>query len=208
MPSHQIPAVGDRVGVPWGLDVLEGLVLRIYETGTGARAVVLVHVPGADDEPESRTVTLPTVDLLPIGEGHELEAPGSWVDEYQFEKAVGEALNRVVLRLAESAEVETEPRLGGQRADAIVKIGDHLVVVEAKRVAQTPAAFDQLASFLRQVRADNPDAFVGGLLVLQSGPRGQVARELAGQGLAIVNWNTPRDDQKLTAALTRLLEAA
>jgi hypothetical protein len=208
MSSHQTPTVGDRVGVPWGLDVLEGVVLRTYETGAGTRAVVLVDVPGADDEPDSRTVTLPTTDLLPIGEGQELEAPGSWVDEYQFEKEVEEALSRAVRRLAKPAEVETELRLGGQQPDAIVRFGDHLVVVEVKKAAQTPAAVNQLALFLHQVRANNPDAFVGGLLVLQSGPHAQVAKELADLGLATVNWNTPRDDQKLTAALTRLLEAA
>jgi hypothetical protein len=208
MPSRQTPNVGDRVGVPWGLDVLEGVILRTYEIGTGTRAVVLVDVPGADDEPEARTVTLPTTDLLQIGEGHELEAPGSWVDEYQFEKAVEEALSRAVQRLAEPAEVETEPWLGGQRPDAIVKFGDHLVVVEVKKAAQTSAAVNQLASFLHQVRANNPDAVVGGLLVLQSGPHAQVASELAALGLTTVNWNTPRDDQKLTAALSRLMEAA
>jgi hypothetical protein len=208
MASHQTPTVGDRIGVPWGLDVLEGVVLRTYETGAGTRAVVLVDVPGADDEPESRTVTLPATDLLPIGEGHELEPPGSWVDEYQFEKAVEEALNRVVRGLARPAEVETEPRVGGQRPDALVRLGDHLVVVEIKKAAQTSAVVNQLASFLQQVRAYNPDALVGGLLVLQSKPRTQVARELADLGLTAVNWNAPRDDRKLTAALTRLLEPA
>lgn len=208
MSSHQTPTVGDRVGVPWGLDVLEGQVLRTYETGVGSRAVVMVNVPGADDEPESRTITLPTTDLLPIGEGQELEAPGSWLDDYQFEKEVEEALSRAVRRLAKPAEVETELRLDGQRPDAIVRLGNHLVVVEVKKVAQTSAAVNQLTSFLRQVRADNPDAFVGALLVLQSGPRAQVARELADLGLTTVSCSTPRDDRKLTAALIRLLEAA
>lgn len=130
------------------------------------------------------------------------------MDEYQFEKAVEEALNRAIQRLAKPAEVETEPRLGDQRPDAIVRAGDHLVVVEVKKAAQTSAAVNQLASFLHQVRTHNPDTFVGGLLILQSGPHAQVARELADLGLATVNWSTPRDDQKLTAALTRLLEAA
>lgn len=208
MSSEHTPTVGDRVGVPWGLDVLEGQVLRTYDTGAGTRAVVLVDVPGADDAPDSRTVTLPTTDLLPIGEGEELEAPGSWVDEYQFEKEVEEALTRAVRHLATPAEVETEPRLGGQRPDAIVRLGNHVVVVEVKKVAQTSAAVNQLASLLHQVRANNPEVLVGALLVLQSVPRAQVARELADLGLATVNWNTPRDDQKLTAALTRLLEAA
>jgi len=208
MSSQQTPTVGDRVGVPWGLDVLEGVVLRTYETGSGSRAVVSVDVPGANDEAESRTVTLRTTDLLPIGEGDKLEAPGSWVNEYQFAKAVQEALARAVRRLPERADVETEPRLGGQRPDAIVKLGDHLVVVEVKTTARTSAAVNQLASYLRQVRNHNPDASVGGMLVLQSEPQAHVARELRDLGMTAVSWNTPRDDSKLAAALTRLLEAA
>ena len=208
MSPQQTPNVGDRVGVPWGLDVLEGVVRRTYETASGTHAVVSVDVPGADDEPQSRTVTLPTSDLLPVDEGHQLEAPGSWVHEYQFAKAVQEALTRTASRLAASVEVETEPRLGGQRPDAIVKLGDHLIVVEVKRTARTSTAVNQLASYLLQVRERNPDASVGGMLVLQSMPRAQIAQELRDRGLAAVDWKTPRDDSKLAEALTRLLEAA
>lgn len=206
MSSEQTPAVGDRVGVPWGLDVLEGVILRTYQTGSGTRAVVSVDVPGADDEP--RTVTLRTTDLLSIGEGHELAAPGSWVNEYQFAQAVQAALARTISRLANHAEIETEPQLGRRRPDAIVRFGDHFVVVEVKATANTVAAARQLTSYLHEVRRRNPEASVGGMLVLQSEPEAQDLQELQAQGLAAVNWSTPRDDARLAAELSRLLEAA
>jgi hypothetical protein len=206
MSAEQSPVAGDRVGVPWGLDVLEGVVLRTYRTGSSVRAVVSVDVPGTDDEP--RTVTLRATDLVPIDEGHELTAPGSWVNEYQFSKAVQAALARAVSRFTDRAEVENEPRLGGRRADAIVRFGDHLVVVEVKTTADVTAAIGQLAEYLEETRSRNPGTSVGGMLVIQSEPTAQTIEDLQSQGLAAVSWSTPRDDPKLTAELTRLLEAA
>jgi len=206
MSPSQNPTVGDRVGVPWGLDVLEGVILRTYETATGTRAVVSVDVPGADDEPNSRTVTLPVADLLPVGEGHGLDAPGSWVNEYQFSKAVQTALTRVVRRLAKRAEIDIEPRLGRLRPDAIVRLGDHLVVVEAKRTTRLPAALNQLAAYIHEVRENNPHASVEGLLVLQSEREAQIPFELLNVDWTAVNWNTPSDDPALSRELARLLE--
>jgi hypothetical protein len=208
MPGQQHPVVGDRVGVPWGLDVLEGLVLRTYETGAGPRAVVSVDVPGTNEDPQSRTITLPIKDLLPVEAGHAFQPPGSWVNEYQFAKAVQEALARAVDRLPQRAEVATEPRVGDRRPDAIVRLGDHLVVVEVKATVSTSLAVEQLDSYLREVRNRYPGASVGGMLVFQSGPTATTTRELHDLGMAAVSWNTPRDDQRLTEALTDLLEAA
>ena len=207
MPQ-QTPTVGDRVGVPWGLDVLEGVIVRTYQSPSGTRAVVSVDVPGADNEPESRRVTLPVVDLRPIGEGDELEAPGSWVNEYQFSKALHLALARAVHRLAESGdvEVETEPRLGHQRLDALVRLGDHLVVIEAKTTAHSSAAVNQLKSYVDGVRNLNPDASVGGMLVLQADPPNHILRESSRAGLAVVTWSNSRDDPKLVAALASTLK--
>lgn len=207
MSSQQTPAVGDKVGVPWGLDVLEGQVLRTYETGTGIRVVVSVDVPGADDESQSRTITLRITDLLPVGEGHELEPPGSWVNEYQFSKAVQAALERAVSRLSEGAEVENEPSLGGQRPDAIIRLGDHLIVVETKATSRTSVAIEQLSAYLREVRNRNPDALVAGMLVLQSKPEDSASRTLRDLGVTTVNWKTPRDDSRLAAAVNNLLAA-
>lgn len=206
MTTPPTPTAGDRVGVPWGLDVLEGVVIRTYRTGNETRAVVSVDVPGTDEEPQ--VVTLRTADLLPVGEGHELAPPGSWVSDYQFTKEVQAALARAVKRIGRQAEVETEPRLGGRRADAIVRYRDHLLVIEVKTSANVANAVSQLTSFLGEVRDRNPDASVRGVLVLRSEPEDQAIRELASQGATAVSWNTPRDDSKLASELTRLLRAA
>jgi DNA-directed RNA polymerase specialized sigma24 family protein len=40
----------------------------------------------------------------------------------------------------------------------------------------------------------------------ESAPGTQAVRELQSQGVAAVNWSTARDDSKLAAELTRLLE--
>jgi hypothetical protein len=168
--------------------------------------VVSVDVPGADDEPQ--TVTLRVADLLPVGEGHELAAPGSWVNEYQFAKEVQAALGRAISRFADRAEVETESRLGGRHAGAIVRFGDHLVVVEVKTNIDATVAINQLIAYLDEARSRNPGASVGGMLVIQSESEAKALENLGAQGLAAVNWSTPRDDPKLAAELTRLLEAA
>lgn len=45
---RELPAPGDRVQVPFGLHVLDGVVRRVAETGLGVRITVDVQVDGAD----------------------------------------------------------------------------------------------------------------------------------------------------------------
>jgi hypothetical protein len=61
MSSEQTPRVGEHVGVPSGLDTLEGVVVRTYKTPSGTRAVVSLDVPGADDPSHARLIC-----VLPI----------------------------------------------------------------------------------------------------------------------------------------------
>lgn len=68
MPFQQPPAAGDRVGVPWYVDVLEGVIVRTYDAGSGMCAVVSVKMPGAGDESPPQTVTVPVSHLCPLGE--------------------------------------------------------------------------------------------------------------------------------------------
>jgi hypothetical protein len=68
MPFQQTPAAGDRVGVPWYVDVLEGVIVRTYDTGSGTYAVVSVKMPGEEDKPPSQTVTVPVSHLCPLRE--------------------------------------------------------------------------------------------------------------------------------------------
>jgi hypothetical protein len=68
MPSQQTPAVGDWVGVPWYVDIVEGVIVRIVDTGSDRCAVVSVQLPGDGDKPPSQTVTVPVSHLCPLDE--------------------------------------------------------------------------------------------------------------------------------------------
>jgi hypothetical protein len=207
MSSEQTPRVGEHVGVPWGLDTLEGVVVRTYETPSGTRAVVSLDVPGADD-PEPRTVNLRAADLRPIDEANQADSPGSWVDEYRFTQAVMAALERIVEQLPTKPDIQTNVRVASHQADALLHLPEGLVIIEIKRAAPDAAAADQLSSFLNDAQRSNPEAPVAGLIVLQDQPSELVARELRLRGLAPIRWTTKRDDQRLAAALASAFEAA
>ena len=51
-----LPAVGDRVTIPWGLDEVEGEVVAAYSSGRGPYVTVEVCLEGTD---EPITVTFP-----------------------------------------------------------------------------------------------------------------------------------------------------
>jgi hypothetical protein len=204
MTVEQTPRAGEHVGVRFGLDTLEGVIVRTYETSSGTRVVVEFEVPGTD-ELQPRTVSLRADDLRPLDQ---VESPGSWVDEYQFAQAVQTALERITEQLPTRPDIETNVRVASHRADVVLHLPDGLVVIEIKRMARDATVADQLSSFLNDAQLSNPEASVAGLIVLQHQPSEPVERELRHRGFAPVRWATKRDDQKLAAALASAFEAA
>jgi hypothetical protein len=77
----QVPAVGDRVRVPWGVDVLDGVVVQVNTTGARGRAAVQVDVPGAREAGgDAVTVTLPVEALQPADWWPDASNPtGGWL---------------------------------------------------------------------------------------------------------------------------------
>ncbi|MEU5774552.1 hypothetical protein ABZ819_14850 [Streptomyces venezuelae] len=82
------PEPGQEVQVPWGLDVLRGTVLRTYDTGRGAQAVVRVEVPGVSGTSiDEVTVTLPVGSLqAPPEIGAPAPVVGNWVHAMGYER--------------------------------------------------------------------------------------------------------------------------
>lgn len=81
------PEIGQSVLVPWGLDVLPGTVIRVYNSGAGPRVVVRIDVPGVSGaEIEDVTVTLPVDALEQEGERGSSAAPGEWVHAQAYER--------------------------------------------------------------------------------------------------------------------------
>lgn len=57
-----VPEPGDRVRVPFGFHVLEGVVQRVSVSGIGVRVTVEVEIDGAD-EPIVSTYPLDAVEM-------------------------------------------------------------------------------------------------------------------------------------------------
>jgi Restriction endonuclease len=201
--SSQAVQVGDRVRVPWGLDMLDGLVEDIYETSSGRRMVVRVVVPGSS---QAETVTLPA-ETIELPEGAETVSPGSWVTGARYERKLGEALQRLLASLRVDTGIQAHMTMGGdRRADYVVQSGNRKVFIEAKSgTHQRHLTTDMVNQLRRQLRyASSGD--VAGLLVtnLDLTPSAQrLVRE--SPRLRVVRWRGSSDDKRLADALASLL---
>jgi len=125
---------GQVVSVPWGLDLLEGNVLRVYDTGAGPRAVVSVRIPGTDvGEGEDVTLTLPADSLEPMEASPNRSQPGSWVTARAYERSVAEAIQRATEKLGEITEVSEATTDTG--IDLVIHSGESIIVAEVKYVS-------------------------------------------------------------------------
>lgn len=200
MPSEHVPAIGSRVGVPWGLDTVEGEVISTYPSPAGARAVVNVTVPGTVS---TETVAVKVSDLRPLPAA--TEPPGAWYGEYLFAEAVREALVRAARRLPVQAEVRTEARVADQQIDGLIQSDAGMVVIEVKRRAPDASVADQLQSHVARLQQDDPRRRVAGLFVVQDEPSVDAVRRFRQLGLAVAKWDSKRDDPTLTEALAEAL---
>lgn len=201
--SSQAVQVGDRVRVPWGLDVLDGLVEDIYETSSGRRVVVRVAVPGSS---EAETVTLPAETIEPP-ENAETASPGSWVTGARYERKLGEALQRLVPSLRADTGILVQVAMGrGQSADFVVQSGNRKVFIEAKSGTHQRHVTTDMVNQLRRLLRYANSRDVAGLLVtdLDLTPSAQRLLRESPQ-LRAVRWRSSSDDKRLADALASLL---
>src|SRR5690348_13539004 len=128
MPSSEALKAGDRVAVPWGVDVREGEVIAVYRTGDVLQAVVRLTVPGGDDEPP--TVVLPADSVTPLSAEHDLPAPGTWLPGFRYEREVANALARVLADPESAVYLNLER--SGQEIDFLVESQQAVIVGEVK----------------------------------------------------------------------------
>jgi hypothetical protein len=203
MPSRAI-LVGDRVRVPFGLDTVDGVVEDVYEHGSSRRVVVRIAVPGASEDGE--TVTLPADDVE-LRDEAEAIPPGTWVTGAQYERKLGEALQRLLPSLPADAEIHTQVLTGGDRgADYVIQSGNREVLIEAKTGTRQAHVTTDMVNQLRRLLSYMRPRDVAGLLVtdLNFTPSAQRLLRQSSR-LRAVRWRSPRDDKQLAAALASLL---
>lgn len=206
MPSGDTLKVGDRVAVPWGVDIREGEVVAVYETGAVQRVVVRLTVPegGGDESP---TVVLPADSVTPLSEGRELPAPGSWLHGFRYEREVAGALTRVLADLQPVVRLNAEHL--GREVDILVESEQGIIVTEVKTLDHlSERQFNAAMRQLREFMVTYPDA--KGLLVtsgsLPNSVRKRVnTRGLLSRNLGTVRWRQPGDDKNLRTVVYALL---
>lgn len=197
--------VGQVVSVPWGLDELEGTVLRIYDTGIGRRAVVRVRVPGAGEgEGDDMTLTLPAEALEPVDTLPHKPQPGAWVAAQAYERSVANAIRRIVSRIAEHAEVSEA--VADQGIDLLVHSGKSDIMIEVKYVSSRSrlSAQEVDRALATASRTSAPFLLVTNVSLAPSAinrfREGEVPRKFS-----VVKWRGPEDDTNLASELRLLL---
>jgi hypothetical protein len=195
-------SVGQLVSVPWGLDELEGTVLRIYSTGIGERVVVAVHVPGASED--ETTLTLPIESVEPIGNVPHRLPPGAWVAARAYERAVANALLRVASEIAENVEV-SEPETD-QGIDLVLHSGQSTVLAQAKYASSRSrlSAKEVDRALTVASRATAPFILVTNVDLAQSA-RNRFHESETPRRFGLVKWRGPEDDADLKSELQLLL---
>jgi hypothetical protein len=231
MPSRAIE-VGDHVRVPWGLDTVDGVVEDIYESTHGRRMLVRVAVPGGDEDGE--TITLPAEDVELRDEAKPV-SPGAWVTEAQYERKLGEALQRLQHSSLSDADIYPKrealwryrrlvtdldriPRLDadfrlareaarGRGADFVVQSGDRKVLIEAKTGILQDRITTDMINQLRMLLSHMQWEDTKGLLVtdLDLTPDAQQLLREFPR-LRVVRWRGRHDDKRLASVLTSLLK--
>jgi hypothetical protein len=205
--SDQSFAPGDRVSVPWGLDVLEGTVVSSHGHGPGRQVVVSVELP--DTEEETQLVTFSARLLEDAAEEASERQPGAWLPAYRYEERVRDALERLADDALTGPTLERE-RPSGQPIDFILSSGDHRLVIEAKTASSGRVgskAIDQLMHNLKRSKGS------AGLLVSNADlspaavERIQQAR-YDGYNIRAIQWHSMDDNPHLSRTISELLSVA
>jgi hypothetical protein len=189
-----LPTPGDVVRVTWGQAKVPGRVLESY---AGVRPRVVVEIDPQEVGEEAVTVTVPLASVQPLGE------PASpWAVAAQYEKAVAEALSRVLRDQARNIEIEPDSSDLGVDFAITFKDGKSLLV-EAKSVTPKATRFRQL---VKQISDLTRDRHAPGLLVMPAPILPEWFRILHATNVQAVTWRDENDDQELARAIQGLIE--
>ncbi|MER0428396.1 hypothetical protein [Streptomyces microflavus] len=208
----EIPKVGQSVTVPWGLDILPGTVVRVYDSGSGPRVVVRVEVPGvsgADVEDISVTLPLSALDAAQNSEEIAKRPPGAWVHAQAYERHLLIEVERILSHVERSvgARLHLEARQPDYGTDFFISSekGRTIegVIKYSSRGGRVPAA--RIMEYLIRARV----GICPILLVTNSALSAAAARnirELADERkFRWILWNGAEDNNALAVAISSMM---
>jgi Restriction endonuclease len=211
--SDQSFSPGDRVAVPWGLDVLEGTVVSSHGEGPDRQVVVSVDLPDAERESGSQLATFPAKELEAAAQVASERRPGAWLPAYRYEQELRQVLEHLVASeagLSILSQGRGEPAAADSGADFILDDGNHRLVIEAKALASgrvTRQTVDQLLAYLSLLRASAGILVTNATLSAEARNKLQKARQ-KGLNIWVIQWRSPHDNPELDHAIREWLLAA
>jgi hypothetical protein len=195
----------DKVYVPFGIEVLSGIVVGSYEhPSLGMRYIVDVTIPGAD---EIMNTVYSAADLDRAEREAPYRQPGWWTGGIRYELKVGRALRRALPRnAAVIGQYEVSP---GTRTDFLIESRGGSVPVETKAAtSRRKIPVDAVDEALRVLHGFDAASHV---LLVTNGVLSQAAQKAvdahAGE-IVVVRWRGPRDDAELARAVRVAARAA
>lgn len=193
---------GDRVAVPWGLDVLEGTVVSSHGRGPGRQVVVNVDLPDAEGESGAQLVTFPAKELEAAAQVASERRPGAWLSAYRYEQALLRALEHLVDSEG-GLSIWSHDRTADTGADFVLDDGNHRLIVEAKAPATgriSRQAIDQLLAYLSLSNVTAGLLVTNAALTAEAQKKLQEARQ-RGLHVWMVHWRSSEDNPELDHAI-------
>jgi hypothetical protein len=201
--AGELPGAGERVRLPWGLDVVDGRVIDAYDGGSGPRVVVEVMIPGVDDGMDLPTVAVPLNSVVPAEPEQKNARRSSWAQLVTLTRHVTEVARSV---LSEGARVEVNTTRNAEEFDTILVTPYREIFIDVKKTsAQGILSARRIDSFIRRVP---PGAAA---LIVTDGEVGSSALSRIRRSrvpVRIVTWRNPADDVSLESAIRELQTAA
>lgn len=190
------PKLGEEVYVPWGLDVLPGIVLRIYEASGGPRVVVRVEVPGVSGASvDSVDVTLPLDSLN--APSNPPPPPGDWVNAQAYERSVFGALVSLTATFPEGDVSVAEGRADSGYDFLVSRNDGRTIAIEVKyfmpRSRVSRSALNRIARFAEM-------SLVPVVVIANMAPSGAAHQMLEG-GVRWIRWRGSRDNAEMVNSL-------
>ena len=202
--------VGERVRIPWGVDVLDGVIVEIQTGPTGGRAVVQVNLPGAlEEDGEPATVTLPVTALQPADWWPDATGrTGGWATSASYERHISEALERI-LRNHRNANAHYAKPGRDLGYDILVDAPEGQVAVTAKYFARQRVGTGRIWQLIKTAQKVAETLERANLILLITNI--DVSRALTQEQISsateldvpirVVTWRSQSDDTSLANAI-------
>lgn len=205
---------GDRVSVPWGLDVVSGVVVQVRGGGPSRRIVVSVDLGDLEDDQNPQLITFPEEALEEATQLAADRKPGAWASAYRYEQDVLNILSSLLrhwdIDPDRHLHISSHDHAYDVGPDFTLNLGDRVLLIEAKASTSGKLSRETIDRLWDHARTLHP---IIAFLVTNGDLDSSALRRLQdiaqnGPEIKVVKWRSSQDNEALSNAIREVLEAA